>query len=400
MYENITYDVILDRMLSRVSDKFDKREGSVIFDAHSPAAIELQLLYLELDAIIRESYGDTASREFLVRRCAERGITPYPASCAVLKGVFTPQNIDVSGKRFNIGEINFSVFEKITDGVYKVKCETSGTVGNQRLGSMIPIEYIPGLETAELTEILIPGENEEDVENLRKRYFDSFSDKAFGGNVRDYIEKTGSIPGVGGVKVTRVWNSGISPSAMIPDETVSQWYENFIGSAPNENVKKWLTSVFTAAKEKKLTTGGTVLLTILNSDFEPASETLIKTVQETIDPDEYAGEGMGLAPIGHIVNVRSADILTVSVKTSITFSKGHDWSNLQKPINDAVSQYLLELRKAWADSDYAIVRISQIEIRILQIKGVLDIENTTLNGIAKNLVCGVYQVPVLEGVSE
>ncbi len=67
---------------------------------------------------------------------------------------------------------------------------------------MIPIDYIQGLKTAELTEILIPGEDEEDTEKLRQRYFDSFKDSAFGGNVRDYLNKTKSIPGVGSVKVT------------------------------------------------------------------------------------------------------------------------------------------------------------------------------------------------------
>ena len=42
MYESTTYDVILDRMLARVPDTLDKREGSVIWDTHSPTAIELQ----------------------------------------------------------------------------------------------------------------------------------------------------------------------------------------------------------------------------------------------------------------------------------------------------------------------------------------------------------------------
>lgn len=43
----------------------------------------------------------------------------------------------------------------------------TGIIGNQYLGQMIPIEYIDGLETATLTEILIPGEDEEDTEVLR-----------------------------------------------------------------------------------------------------------------------------------------------------------------------------------------------------------------------------------------
>ena len=76
MYEGETHEVILDRMLKRVSDKFDKREGSILWDTHSPTAFEFQLLYIELDTILREAYGDTASREFLIRRCKERGIAP------------------------------------------------------------------------------------------------------------------------------------------------------------------------------------------------------------------------------------------------------------------------------------------------------------------------------------
>lgn len=76
MYENTTYEVILQRMLDRVPDKFDKREGSLIWDTHSPTAIELQILYLELDGILKEAYGDSASREFLILRCKEREYTP------------------------------------------------------------------------------------------------------------------------------------------------------------------------------------------------------------------------------------------------------------------------------------------------------------------------------------
>ena len=141
MYENTTYEVILQRMLGRIPDKFDKREGSVIWDTHSPTAIELQILYIELDTILREAYGDTASRDFLILRCRERGITPcpIPATKAVLKGMFAPDTIDVTGQRFNIGDINYIVTEKITDGEYRVECETVGKIGNQFLGEMIPM---------------------------------------------------------------------------------------------------------------------------------------------------------------------------------------------------------------------------------------------------------------------
>lgn len=85
-------------MLDKVSDTIDKREGSVIYDALAPAALELQLMYIELDVILNESFGDTASRKYLIKRAAERGLSPYNASKAILKGVF---NIDIPiGNRF------------------------------------------------------------------------------------------------------------------------------------------------------------------------------------------------------------------------------------------------------------------------------------------------------------
>lgn len=398
MYEGITYETILDRMLSRVSNQFDKREGSVIFDTHSPTAIELQILYLELDTILKEAYGDTASREFLIRRCAERGITPYEATQAVLKGEFTPTNIELIGKRFNIGESNFVAVEKIADGVYKMQCEDAGIIGNQQLGVMLPIEYIDGLETAVLTEVLIPGESEEDTEDLRKRYFDSFSEKAFGGNVQDYLEKTNAIAGVGSTKVTRVWNGDIQPAAVIPNAKVKAWYAEIKKTVSTE-VLNWLSAVYTAAEQKKLTTGGTVLLTIVNSDYGVASDTLIQTVQNTIDPPEQAGNGYGLAPIGHVVSVKGAVGVPIAVKAKITFDTGYSWSNLQNSIDAAIESYLLELRKSWADTSYLIVRVSQIETRLLGISGIIDIDDTQINGSTDNVTLGAYEIPIFGGAS-
>lgn len=390
---NVTYDELLGRMLARVPDKFDKREGSVIFDALSPAAVELQNCYIELNRVIAESYADSASREYLILRCKERGIAPYEATNAVLKGVFTPAGIDVTGKRFNIGAVNYVVTEKITDGEYKVQCESPGIVGNQYLGAMIPIEYIEGLETAEITEVLIPGEDDEDTEALRERYFGSFNIRAFGGNKADYIEKISAIAGVGGVKITRVWNADIRPAELVPSESVLAWFESASGTL-SEDVRTWLASIISAAKSGKLTAGGCVLATILNSEFNPASAALIERVKETLDPSDSAGEGMGVIPIGHVVTVQSAEPVEVDVSANITFDEGYGWDNLQNTIDSAVSEYLLELRKSWQNASSLIVRISQIETRILGIKGVVDISDAALNGSPANLTLGAYEVPV------
>ena len=203
----------------------------------------------------------------------------------------------------------------------------------------------------------------------------------------DYIEKTNAIPGVGRTKVTRVWNGGISPADMIPSEAVKAWYENVIGTL-NGEAASWLTAVYSAASEKKLTVGGTVLLTIINSEYDTASDVLVNTVQEEIDPQENAGDGYGLAPIGHLVTVKSAEGIEINVTSNLIFEPGYGWNNLQGELNRAVSEYLLELRKAWADSTYLIVRTSQIDTRLLGVQGVLDVQDTLVNGSHDNFVLG------------
>ena len=402
MYEKETYDVILDRMLGRVSDKLDKRPSSLIYDTHSSTAVELQTLYIELEYLIKNSYGDTAAREYLILLAKDRGLSPYPATNAILQGEFTPTKLDVTGKRFNIGDINYTVLERISAGKYQVQCDSKGVIGNQYMGDMIPMEYIDGLQTAQLTKILVPGEDEEDTEEFRKRYFETFSEQAFGGNRADYLEKVRSVDGVGNCKVTRVWNGDIRPAELIPSAAVQSWYEGVIQTGGlNGEVKNWLTKVYTAAREKKLTVGGTVLVTVINSlNFGKAEDVLLQKIQTKLDPEQNAGEGYGLAPIGHVVRVKSAETVNVTITTTLTFEEGYGWNNLKTAIQEAAEAYLLELRKEWADSTNIVVRISQLETRILGVKGVLDITDTKVNGTANNFNLTEYQIPVLGGVSE
>ena len=70
MYEHITYEEIVRRILARAPDTMDKREGSILYDAVAPMAVEIQNLYLELDTILSQSFIDTAEGEYLEMRCA------------------------------------------------------------------------------------------------------------------------------------------------------------------------------------------------------------------------------------------------------------------------------------------------------------------------------------------
>lgn len=52
MYEDETYDNIIKRMLGRVPQGFDKREGSVLWYAAAMSAMELAQLYINLSESI------------------------------------------------------------------------------------------------------------------------------------------------------------------------------------------------------------------------------------------------------------------------------------------------------------------------------------------------------------
>ena len=356
MYEDQTYETILDRSLARVATDVDKREGSVIMNAVAPVSAEHANIYILLDGIIRDGYATTATRDYLILRCKERGIIPHDATQAILKGKF---NIGIPiGSRFSLDELNYQAIAtaELNDNdeegffYYQMQCENTGTEGNKYFGKLTSIEYIDKDLEGELVELLIPAEDDEDTEALRTRYLNSFESNPFGGNQKDYREKTDAIDGVGGTIVIPVWNGG-----------------------------------------------GTVKLIIIDSNYNVASSTLVKNVQEAIDPDPQ-GQGVGIAPIGHTVTVVSAIEKVVTVKCRFTLNEGYTWNQIKAKAEEALEAYFLEMRKNW-ENETLVVRISQIENRLLNLDGVLDVAGTTINGIESNLVLDRSELPTFGGVS-
>lgn len=398
MYEAQTYEVILNRMLQKalsINGNLDTREGSLVWLGDAPAAVELQNLYIALDTVLNETFADTATRPYLILRAAERGLTPQPASPAVLQLTITPANLYLAlNTRFSIGELNYYVSADRGNGVFEITCETAGEAGNDFTGTVIPIEYVEGLETCTITGVVIPGEDEEDTEVFRQRYMDSLNAQAFGGNRADYLEKVNAIPGVGGVKVYRVWNSDLEPSTMIPPTGTEEWISGLSGVS--EEIKTWLNAVYTAGANNKLTVGGTVKLVIINSSFKKPSETLVEQVQTAVDPIQNAGEGVGIAPIGHVVRVEGVGEDTVDISFDLYYQREWDWDDVSAYVTEAINGYFTELAQSWADQDEAlVVRISQIESRLLGITGILDIANTKINGEAANCTLTLDHIPVL-----
>ena len=70
--------------------------------------------------------------------------------------------------------------------VYELECETAGRAGNSYSGPLLSIDYIKGLASAELSELIEAGTEDEEDADLRARYFATFETEAFAGNIAAY----------------------------------------------------------------------------------------------------------------------------------------------------------------------------------------------------------------------
>ncbi len=357
MFENNTEEFILKNMMDTISQEVDKREGSIIYNALAPAAQEMARMYSDMDRFLTYTFASAdMPEEFLDLRVLEEGLKREEATYCIKKGYFYDSEnnlIDIPLKsRFSIDKVKFIAEEKISTGIYKLKAEETGSSNNFVQGMILPIEYIEKLAIAKLGETLIPGEDVETNESLFKRYIEHLNEKPFAGNIADYKIKTREIDGVGDLKVLPIWNGG-----------------------------------------------GTVKIIFLDSDFKIPTEELINQVQTELDPTQNAGKGIGLAPIGHVVTVEGPKNIDISVETTILLKSGITIGQVQEKVAETIKEYFGELRKTWASEDNTIIRINQIEAKLLTIDGIADLFNTKLNLKEENLQLQYNEIPVFKEVT-
>lgn len=337
MYEAYTYEFVLERMLSKVPDVLDKREGSIIYDALAPAAAELAQMYIELDLNLDLSFADTATGEFLERRAADFGLSRQPAVPAQRRAVFYDAE---EGKleiplqsRFSAGNTNFKAVRRLEAGEYMVESETAGVIGNQSYGALVPIQYIAGLARAELAEVVVPGKEAESDEALRSRYLTRVQAPSAGGNQYDYKNWALEVPGVGAVKVHPLWNGP-----------------------------------------------GTVKAVIADSDKLPPSAELVQQVRAHIEQ---------LRPIGAQVTVSPALGRSIEVDSKVVLAPGYTLQEVTDSLSQQLQAYLRSI--AFVDSYVSVARIGTL---LLGIPGVTDYSELKLNGASANIALEAEEVPL------
>lgn len=373
--EQYTFEYLMEQALARVPDTIDKREGSIIYDALAPACYELSEYYMALKRILQDTYAATASGQYLDLRVAEQGISRFQATYAVKKGEFmdtsdNPAMIPIGSRFSTISDympINYVVTEVYKDefgepvpGTYLLKCEELGSKGNSYSGNLIPIDNIPNLKTAILTDLIIPAQDVEDDEDLRIRYFAKINEKAFGGNVAQYKSEIKNIDGIGDVQIYPVWNGG-----------------------------------------------GTVKCSVIDSNYNKLSPEFVNIIQNIIDPENSNGDsglGLGIAPIGHKVTVTTPTEKVINVEADVVLTSGFTLAQIKPLIESAINEYLLDLRKQWGIEDelnnYSLaVYLSRISAAILSVTSVANVTNVKLNDDTQDIVLtqnsSLQELPIL-----
>ncbi len=333
------YEGLLKQALDKIPDNYDKREGSVIFNAIAPMCMEMSYLYLKLRNLTDLIFIDTSVGVYLDRLVIQNGIQRMDSTYAEKYGTFNLPHLE--GYIFIKDEIQFEVIQQVENPddetfIYKLRCTEKGEIGNVENGPLTSLNYITGLKRAEITGTIHEGSDVESDEHLRQRYIDNVTDIPFGGNQANYRTEIKQMDGVGNCKVIPVWNGP-----------------------------------------------GTVKCIITNADYEEPSEQLVKQVQQAIDPT-LDGYGIGIAPIGHIVTVVGAKHDPITIEAQLTTHNPP--SDLQSRLEFAINEYFKTMNKNWEQLENIIIRISQITNYLLDVEGVIDVGTVKINGKEENYI--------------
>lgn len=334
-------------MLTNIPNEYNKSEGYPVYDITRGFAFALDELDEKIETVKKQQSVRNLTGLELEKVIEERtGLTRKTGIKAVgrvkiVSGQGTVLKTDLFATE---NDIYFQSLEAkdVTAGDYVlVECTEGGLVGNVGAGliTVVP-KTITGISQVTNDEPTSGGYDTETDESLLERYFDRLRNPVNGVNANQYITWANSVAGVGGARCIPIWNGK-----------------------------------------------NTVKVIIIGNDYKPASENVVKLVQDYIDPNKN-GDGAGVATIGAVTTVVSAK--TTPIKVTIKGVKfSGDVNTLKVEIKDTIDRYI---RQSAFNTDY--VSIAKIGALIIDIDGVTDFKELKLNDAhdsiqIENDACGV-----------
>ena len=343
---------ILNRMLGNVPSDVDKSEGSLIYDALSPASQELAQQEGNLDQVVAKFDIENLSGDELALRIYQRtGITRKAATYATTTVTITgPGTINIGDLVQTPGGIRFkSLVQQVITGsasidIQAVIAGSSGMVPASQI-TQFPVA-IPGLVSVTNPNPTQDGFDAESDASLLQRYYDYIQKPATGGNIAQFTSLIKGFVGVGDVKVYPTWDGN-----------------------------------------------NTVKLVIIDANKLPPSTDLVTDAQTFMDPG-IGGLGLGAAPFGAFTTVEGASASTIDV--SFTAVKDTHYTDGQRQTNVEASLVAYFKSIAFIESSASYAKIGAA---ILASAGILDYTGLTVNmgtaNIPLSYTSSLTETPVL-----
>lgn len=359
-------ETIHERVLDSVPGKFDKTEGSFIWDMTRPPSMEIaQVIEFHFPLLISVMFPQFAEDIFLDYHGGHVGVIRRKATKSTgkikvkgSKDTFIPEGTTVMTDEVDEASIEFVTREDATindsnEAVIPIEAVESGSIGNVAADTirnfLTPISGVTDIRNESETK---NGYDEESDEDYRERVMTGNRTQSFTGNRTDYESWAKEIEGVGQVIVI--------PEADGP---------------------------------------GTVNVLISASDGSIATKELIENVQEHIAPD--GRDGGGLAPIGAKVKITGIEGYTVNVNIiGLDISRDYDTDDVIESIKSSIDRYLSDVNHASSESDQqAKIIHAKIFSKIVAVSGVNDIDNVEINGTTSNITLDNGEIAVMGEVT-
>lgn len=351
MFENETYENILNRMLARFPSTFDKREGSVLWDLLSPKAIELAQAYGDLDNVLKFTFASTTHGEYLDRKVEERGIEPRKfgrASGPVIINVPIGTEV-VTGTRISTNDptpIYFLTKETVVSDndivTVQAEAEEIGEKANVRAGTITVIYGdLASVATVSNPQDFTGGIDLESDEELLKRYLADVRTPSTSGNKYEYVEWAKEVPGIQEARCYPKWQGP-----------------------------------------------GTVKVVVIDSKKRSPSAELLNQVYENIEVKR---------PVLADVTVAGVDEVSVDISVKLTLKPNQDLEVSKSSLISNIQSYFESI--AFEDTDDYMIRYTAIGNSILDATGVLDYSELKINNLTSNIALAETEVPVIGAVT-
>ena len=346
MFEEKTYENLMEDVLSAAPDDIDTRQGSIFYDAVSGIMIKIAKMYTDLELIFSLTQIDTASGEYLDAKASEHGITRRNALKAKYHAIFDG-TVPTENERFFHNGLYFKVV--YNDGNVYLEAEEPGTTYNdiQSETQAVPVDTVDGLIKAQFGDVSEYGSEAEDDENMRRRLKEKISGAGENGNKSHYKVWCESVDGVGKARIFPLWNGA-----------------------------------------------NTVKAVLISYDGLPCTDDIVSKVQEYIDP-ESAGLGEGVANLGAHFTAVSVQSKVIDISATIETDETSDANAVTERLKSAFENYFRTLVMNASDGEEVVVRYSGLGAVISSISGVIDYCDLTLNGNTGNIAVDELSVPVL-----